>query len=1288
MAVRQAIGLIGKAHLDGHAASTKVLSPGGNIGDADAARLPAALRWGTYGWAHLNVNQFTVTGSFPRNCIITGGTTGVRARVIESRVADLGFLIIERLSLPVDLTVFPPVTQWFTLGETVTADVGAGSGTVGNPAGIGTPIGETGEVNTSLGQVGGQQFNTEAFNPVLNSLIPSDGVTGASGPTNGIFYYRDAKLANLLPVASTAGVPRFRTIFGAFSGARALVVGTVGSSVAIMQRAGDPGTFNTTEAINVEALVSGVATGGGTTFLDDSGAHWKPNGFVGLNLNTSGAPGGGQSLPILSNTATRITFAAATAVGAGTVYNVGAVAAVTTITGAIAVKTVGEWGPFSMRPNLNGLGQNWELPPFGSDAQTRLGCIGVDPYIVKNAFARWGADTRVIKSMTSIAPTTGNQGGAAYGVIPCTTTSPISGTLTVNAATPTIIAGPGGFTATVVAVNVIASHLQIWVKNITKTLASSTSPLLANGSALSWSGASSGTATASDNVYGSMKGAQDYIQFFVDVAAASTKLGGDTLNWNALFLEPWEGDCTHPIAATGTSLGIDGATVVAGYRKLAADLRADLVAPTLVCVFFAHRQESHKTTLPNNAIVIRLALAGLTGQDPKSRVTTPDEFEIAPAGYGGVAADAEGLYLEGFAYPLIGLKMWQSFATASTPLSIGTLSEALPIVVVFGQSQAVGLGQATFWAFENDPLLGKVSSMTDQLGHQGTSTVDPREIIFNARNGAWESLEAFTNATTFGNGIVGSWSVEMSLMQRLIDRYPRIGVIKVPFGASSMQFLPTGQQQGCWAPAFSTPTASPASVVVSDLGGSVFRFTASVTGAFTAFRPTEWITIANGNALQSQVTRPHPAIAPALIMAVSGSGNYIDIQAGLESAFVVSGTFGSPATETALTFKQGPVDLRTSAQQVVTDALTRCMTVLGRIPEVKLIVAWQGEGDAENVVGSTAYEDAYVSALTWMRGLFPRVYKDGDVPIAVLKISTKSPVGSGDVATHVAKIAALQQAQDNLRTRLTNVVTINTDGLPLTLGSQGYTPTTWTPTAGTIAFGDPDNFSARGIHHTSRGAIGAGFLVDAALDSFGGLFPPHPLGTLGSGEFEISPSDTGTTQATTIVVETGSGSTTSESYIDVAFADAYWANRGDPVAWIGATTLQKEAALRESGLIGIDGQFGRLWKGRRLFLNQSMDWPRAGMTNRDGWAVIPGTIPDRLKAAQAEMALTSLTEQMVVDEGPDDRGVSSVSKEAADTGSKKITWSDSSGRGAQTRRMRAEKLLEPFLDLEMRVSRA
>src|SRR5260221_1870685 len=229
MAVRQAIGLIGKAHVDGQAASTKVLALGGNIGDADAGRLPAALRWGTYGWAHLNVNQFTVTGSFPRNCIITGGTTGVRARVIESRVADLGFLIIERLSLPVDLTVFPPVTQWFTLGETVTADVGAGSGTVGNPAGIGTPIGETGEVNTSLGQVGGQQFNTEAFNPVLNSLIPSDGVTGASGPTNGIFYYRDAKLANLLPVASTAGVPRFRTIFCAVSGARALGVPAGGS---------------------------------------------------------------------------------------------------------------------------------------------------------------------------------------------------------------------------------------------------------------------------------------------------------------------------------------------------------------------------------------------------------------------------------------------------------------------------------------------------------------------------------------------------------------------------------------------------------------------------------------------------------------------------------------------------------------------------------------------------------------------------------------------------------------------------------------------------------------------------------------------------------------------------------------------------------------------------------------------------------------------------------------------------------------------------------------------------
>jgi len=69
---------------------------------------------------------------------------------------------------------------------------------------------------------------------------------------------------------------------------------------------------------------TGTATGGTTTTMTDSGKSWTPGEFVGggYYLRTLGGVGSGQNLLITGNTATSVTFATATATGAGTTYEI------------------------------------------------------------------------------------------------------------------------------------------------------------------------------------------------------------------------------------------------------------------------------------------------------------------------------------------------------------------------------------------------------------------------------------------------------------------------------------------------------------------------------------------------------------------------------------------------------------------------------------------------------------------------------------------------------------------------------------------------------------------------------------------------------------------------------------------------------------------------------------------------------------------------------------------------------------------------------------------------------
>lgn len=106
-----------------------------------------------------------------------------------------------------------------------------------------------------------------------------------------------------------------------------------------------------------------------------------------------------------------------------------------------------------------------------------------------------------------------------------------------------------------------------------------------------------------------------------------------------------------------------------------------------------------------------------------------------------------------------------------------------------------------------------------------------------------------------------------------------------------------------------------------------------------------------------------------------------------------------------------------------------------------------------------------------------------------------------------------------------------------------------------------------------------------------------------------------------LIVEDNTGLPNAEAYISVADADTYHANRGN-AAWAALDTPAKEAALRKAtDYMGV--VYGTRWAGERLKQDQALDWPRG----------VEG-VPDAVKRASAELALRSVTSELLADQGP------------------------------------------------------
>lgn len=123
-----------------------------------------------------------------------------------------------------------------------------------------------------------------------------------------------------------------------------------------------------------------------------------------------------------------------------------------------------------------------------------------------------------------------------------------------------------------------------------------------------------------------------------------------------------------------------------------------------------------------------------------------------------------------------------------------------------------------------------------------------------------------------------------------------------------------------------------------------------------------------------------------------------------------------------------------------------------------------------------------------------------------------------------------------------------------------------------------------------------------------------------------------------LIVEDGTGTLNSESYLSVNEADTYHYNRGaDP--WFLLTVTAKEQALRRATDYMMGRYRGR-WKGGRVHFHQFLDWPRQGVQTDDmGLAPAPyyaftidyRIVPLEVKNACAELALRAASGPLLSD---------------------------------------------------------
>ena len=100
------------------------------------------------------------------------------------------------------------------------------------------------------------------------------------------------------------------------------------------------------------------------------------------------------------------------------------------------------------------------------------------------------------------------------------------------------------------------------------------------------------------------------------------------------------------------------------------------------------------------------------------------------------------------------------------------------------------------------------------------------------------------------------------------------------------------------------------------------------------------------------------------------------------------------------------------------------------------------------------------------------------------------------------------------------------------------------------------------------------------------------------------------------------GATNANSYCTLVESNTYHDTHLYATTWTDGEDDNKIIALIWATRL-LDEQYD--WVGQKVSSDQALRWPRADVTDRDGWAVDSATIPQFLKNATAELARQLMT---------------------------------------------------------------
>lgn len=110
------------------------------------------------------------------------------------------------------------------------------------------------------------------------------------------------------------------------------------------------------------------------------------------------------------------------------------------------------------------------------------------------------------------------------------------------------------------------------------------------------------------------------------------------------------------------------------------------------------------------------------------------------------------------------------------------------------------------------------------------------------------------------------------------------------------------------------------------------------------------------------------------------------------------------------------------------------------------------------------------------------------------------------------------------------------------------------------------------------------------------------------------------------VAEDGTGLSNANSLTSVAYADAYFLDRG-VLAWQGPTTVKEQALVRATDYLSEPGRYR--WKGLKKVETQALPWPRTGIfVGPECAPVDEDSVPDEVQKSACELALVSLTDDL------------------------------------------------------------